>query len=95
MKKLIKQKPNSFSIMYNEHRETYSNVIESLKEVEQGDISHIDHNVLHKIEETGTWVWIRVYPYTPIGFFDVHHYDSNKAIKLATKILKDIKSTEK
>lgn len=87
--KLIEQRPYSFSIYYNEHKTTYSNALDEIIQIEQGDLSELNLRVLRKIGATDTWIWIRVYCQTAIGFFDVHHYDLKKAIDIAAKEMKE------
>lgn len=87
--KLIEQNPYSFSIYYNEHKTVYSNPLEQITQIEQGDVSELDAIVLQKIAKTDTWIWLRIYYQTPVGFFDVHHYDLEKAIDIAAKSMKD------
>lgn len=93
--RLIEQNPHSFTIEYNDHKGYYQDVIETITEVEQGDLSEVDCVVLGKIKETNTWIWIRVYYQTPISFFDVHHYDLEKAIDIAVEEMKDFNDRKK
>lgn len=92
--KLIKQNPYSFSIEYNRHKNYYQDVVSAISEVEQGVLWEIDRNVLGMIKETDTWIWIRVYYQTAIGFFDVHHYNIHKAIDEAVKEMKAFNQTK-
>lgn len=95
MDKLIEQNPYSFSVHYNEHKTVYSNALEEIMKIEQENTSELNAVVLQKIAKTNTWIWIRVYFQTPVGFFDVHHYDLEKAIDIAAKSMKDFNDIKK
>jgi len=46
---------------------------------------------LDKIYETNNLVHIQFYPDTPIGFYNILHYDLDKALDLALEIIDEIK----
>ena len=60
----------------NEHRGIYVTPEEFLEDREET----VEPEVLKKMIETDTVVNIHFYPDTPIGFYDIYHYDLEKAL---------------
>ena len=67
----------------NEHRGYYLTAEEELSETEYD----IEHEVRSKMIDTDTIVNLHFYPDTPIGFYEINHYDVNAAIDKALSIL--------
>ena len=76
----------SVSIEVNGHRDYYETIDEYIREERRGDIAK---DVWAKMLETDTCIEVQVYPDTPIGFYDVVHYDLDTAIDMMLKLMKE------
>lgn len=88
--KLIGKCKASVIVTANEHRDNYQTVEDYFNEIEQqrdddlrGDI---ETEVYNKMVKTDTIIEVHFYPNTPIGFYQVFHYDVELALKEALKI---------
>jgi hypothetical protein len=76
-----------FSVLGNPHRSYYQDVEEYLREDgcydETGDVNP---DVLREMVKRDQMVRIQFYTRTPVGFYVVYHYDTDKAISQALEI---------
>ena len=69
-------------IEINTHRDVYKSVKETLEDFESLDCPlQIDEDVRAEMIKRDTIVNIHFYPDTPIGFYDVYHYDFDMAVE--------------
>ena len=73
----------SFSIEVDEHKTVYDTVEAFVND----EKDNIEPEVLKKMIDTNTTVRVYLYPTTTIGFYIIFHYDVNKAIDQAIKLL--------
>lgn len=75
-------------VSINEHRDYYESVTDWLnRHTDEEDRADIAPDVLAKMIETDTVVYLHFYPSTPIGFYVVFHYDWDKALDEALDCL--------
>jgi hypothetical protein len=75
-------------ITVNEHRDIYQSVQDALEEIDARD-PEISDDVRKKMIETDTIINIHFYPLTPIGFYDIYHYDLEMALDDALSCFKE------
>lgn len=83
LKELLNRCKCGVIITVNEHRDYYQTVETALEEVYACDPSlskDIPPEVKGKMIELDTIVNIHFYPDTPIGFYNIYHYDIDLAI---------------
>ena len=73
-------------ISVNEHRDYYQSVEEFLND-HRLEPEDIEEDIKKKMTELNTMVEIHFYPDTPIGFYEVYHFDINEALKQSLEIL--------
>ncbi len=91
-KELLQHCKNSVRILVNEHRDLHWNVEEYFEEERQsGGISSetISPEVMEKMIETDTVIFLQFYPNTPVGFYSLWHYDLNAILEEALAIIKE------
>jgi len=72
----------------NTHRDIYQSVEDKIIKISSDDNDIlIDENIKKKMIETNTILELQFYPNTPIGFYRIFHYDYDKLIEEAKKIL--------
>jgi len=86
LKELIEKTDFSVTIFINDHRDYYETIEDNIK---SGHLEGIDNDVLKKMIELDTCVNIQVYPLSANTFFNVYHYDIDKAIDWALKEIKE------
>ena len=90
LKELMSLCKCSLEISINDHRDVYEDVDEYLSNYHfQGDKIDIEKEILYEMIETNTIINIIVYPSTPIGFYNVFHYDLEKALDLVINAIKE------
>jgi hypothetical protein len=73
-------------LQVNEHRNMYQSAKQALKELKAND-EEIADGVCAKIIETDTLISLVCYPDTPIGFYQVFHYDLDSALDEALEAI--------
>jgi hypothetical protein len=77
-------------ITVNDHRDVYKSVSDYLKEIRSynsDDDLEIEKDIEMKMIEFDMIINIHFYPDTPIGSYDIYHYDINMALCKAVEIL--------
>lgn len=88
IKKLISRCKCGIQIQINEHRNDYKTAKQAIEaELDWGDEFELDKDIEKIMIETDTIVRLHFYPDTPIGFYDIWHYDVEAAIDMALKTL--------
>lgn len=76
-------------ITVNRHRDYYQSAKEALEEYRNYECPpEVDDEVRQMMIDTNTIVNVQFYPDTPIGSYDIYHYDINEALKKAASILR-------
>lgn len=73
----------SVTVSINRHRDFYESV--ELYLSERDNIEDIPREVFEKMISLNTVIEIHFYPDTPVGFYEVFHYDLDKALDEALK----------
>lgn len=82
----------SVSLEINKHRDYYQTVEEHLRD----DIDthccppEISDEVRGKMIESNTIVNLHFYPNTPMGFYDIYHYDLDACLDIALNMIKKL-----
>lgn len=77
------------SIEVNDHRNVYESAAQCLANVDKRDCPpEIEPDVRARMIETNTVVTIHFYPQTPVGFYEVWHYDLDAALDEALECLR-------
>jgi hypothetical protein len=84
LSKLIDRCNGSVSITFNQHRDYY----EPLEVYFTGKEDEVEPDVLVEIIKRQTLVSIHLYPDSPVGYYEVHHYDLEKALEIALDAIK-------
>jgi len=80
----ITAKVCSWSIEVNPHRAVYETVDYHLQRAEADD-DEIAPEVRAECVRRDQLVWLQCYPYTPVGFWRVYHWDTAECVKAATQ----------
>jgi hypothetical protein len=89
IEELAKKCKASVYLTVNEHRNYYQTAEAFLKEREgYACPPEIDDDVRQRMIDTDTVINLQFYPSTPIGSYDIYHFDVEEAIKIALDILK-------
>jgi hypothetical protein len=79
-------------ISVNKHRDYYESVEKHLTDLDScsidGRTDEVDPEVRQKMIETDTIIHIQFYPSSPVGFYDVFHWDMESALDEALECLK-------
>jgi hypothetical protein len=80
-----------FFLSINQHRNFYMTAADRLKELEeQGELpSEITDEKKNKMIVTDTIINLSLYSKTPVGFFDIYHYDIDLCLEEALLLLKN------
>ena len=58
--------------------------------VENNEIAKdVDPEILKEMRKRNTIVDVHFYPDTPVGFYEVYHYDLDMAIDIAIKVMRE------
>jgi len=77
------------SIEVNNHRNVYDTAKQALADAAEHDCPpEIEDEVRQRMIDTNTIVTIHFYPTTPIGFYEVRHYDIDAALDEALECLR-------
>lgn len=76
----------SVSIIINQHKDYYDSVEQYFKDNEDDDI---EPEVMQKMIETDTVIWVQAYPNTPNGFYSVYHYNLDTALDLVLNAVRN------
>ena len=89
LKKLIDGCKCGIHLEINVHRNYYETVEQYFKSNDslKDDLREIEPNIYDRMVELDSIVELRCYPFTPISFFNLYHYDVEKAIEEALKRL--------
>lgn len=89
LKEVISRCKASVRVEVNEHRDYYMTAEASLTELdERGDRPlEIAPEVRAEMIRTNTIVNLHFYPHTPIGFYEIYHYDLDTALDEALACL--------
>lgn len=81
LKELIKRCKCGVFVTVNEHRGYYRTAEEQLEEIMSLECPpEIERDVWDKMIELDTIINVHFYPDTPIGFYEVYHYDLDSAL---------------
>lgn len=81
-KKLLEQCKCDVTLTINDHRHWYQSVEEYLTEKINRDCPpQIESEIRQKMIDTDTIVCCHFYPDTPIGSYEVYHYDLDKCLE--------------
>ncbi len=89
LEKLIKHSAAGVAIFVDDHKTTYESVEDYFG---GGQYDKVDSGVYLKMVELDTIVCVVFYPDTPVGHYDIYHYDINKAITESWELLKKEKN---
>lgn len=78
---IISSCKGSFTLSFNEHKDCYKTVQEYLK------TDYIDNNILEEMIGNDTIINIIFYPDSPVGYYNLYHYDLNKILDLSITLL--------
>jgi hypothetical protein len=82
MERLMELCKCSLTIRVNEHRRDYMDVKEMLAELDGMECpAEVGVNIRNEMIRTDSFISIRAYTDTPVGFYEVYHYDLGEAIK--------------
>lgn len=88
LKTLLSKCKNSVAVIINEHRNVYGTVEEELEHIACLECPpKITDEVKQKMIETDTIVNVVFFPDTPLGNYDVYHYDLDAALDEALSCL--------
>ena len=73
-------------ITVNEHRDCYQSV-EDFLNCQRCESTEVEEDIKKKMIELNTIVEIHFYPDTPIGFYEIFHFDINEALRQALEVL--------
>lgn len=76
----------SVSVTINKHLDYYQTAKEAIDE-DNEIVEDCDREIIDKMIELNTIVYVQAYVITPIGFIDVYHYDLTEALKIIYEIL--------
>ena len=76
----------STSISVNEHKDCYQSVEDYLTESE----AEVSQDIRQQMIELDRVVCVHFYPHTPIGFYQVYHWDVDKAVDEALAIAMEV-----
>ena len=96
LKELISKCKCGVYVTINENRDSYQSVTDALMEFSQHECPpEITKEIHEKMIETDTIIEVQFYPDTPVGFYDVYHYDLDMALTEALAIAeKESKETK-
>jgi hypothetical protein len=75
-------------ISVNEHRDYYETVEKFIKEKIERNEAEIDNEVLRQMIKLDTIIELHFYPVTPVGFYEIFHYDLEVALDIALETLR-------
>jgi hypothetical protein len=88
LKELLSRCKCGVFISVNEHRDYYQTAAEALKERDEREAPpETDTAIRSKMIELDTIIEIHFYPDTPIGFYEIYHYDLDAALTKALECL--------
>lgn len=78
----------SVEISVNYHRDLYETAAERLRYLEEdrGEDLELEPAVRERMIETNTIIEIQFYPNTPVAFYQVYHYDLDRALDIALSV---------
>jgi len=92
MKDIIAQCKCGVFLTVNEHRDYYETAEEALEKSKGHECPpEIEEEVRKEMIRRDTIIKLQFYPITPIGFYEIWHYDYDELIKKAKEILVDSK----
>ncbi len=77
----------SVTVYINQHKDYYETAEYNLKNKDIQDIEDIKPDVIKEMIKRDTIIEVHFYPDTPVGFYDVFHYDLETALDMALDIL--------
>lgn len=91
IKKLQELNKCGLYITINEHRDYYNSIEDAIKYlVADDELSYIeDKEIIDKIIENNCLVRIIAYTKTPVGSYELYHYDVDEAIKIILDNIND------
>lgn len=88
LKALLERCKCGVFLSVNEHRDYYNTAQDVLDEaLELGELPEIDPAVKAMMIETNTIVRLQFYPDTPVGSYEIWHYDVEAALDMALGVL--------
>lgn len=94
LKKLVSLCKGSVHITFNDHTTNYSTVEEELTGNFNGMYDDVHQDVKDEMIRRNTMVNVHFYPDTPIGFYNIMHYDLDTALDEALKVLEGVNHDE-
>ena len=86
LEEIISKCKGAVFLTVNEHKNYYITIEQRLKELkDRGE--DLEEDVYNKILEKDSLIELQFYPRTAIGSYLIYHYDINKALDKALKIL--------
>ena len=73
----------SVTLSFNDHKDCYKKVGEYLKD------NYIDSEILEKMIENDIIINMTFYPDSPVGNYNIYHYDLNMILDLSINLLFD------
>lgn len=87
-KELMSKCKASVHLTINDHKDSYQSVEEYLTYPNVENIEEdIGYDIYEKMKELDTIVCLTIYPDTPIGSYQIYHYDIDEAIDKALKLV--------
>lgn len=71
----------SVTLSFNDHKDCYKTVGEYLKD------NYIDVEILEKMIESDTIINLTFYPDSPVGNYNIYHYDLNMILDLSINLI--------
>ncbi len=92
IERLVKHCKGSVSITFNDHTTNYSTVEKELEYNHFNRYDDVPEDVKAEMVKRDTMVEIQFYTDTPVGFYLIVHYDLDKALDEALKIVDERES---
>jgi hypothetical protein len=73
------------SVIINQHKNYYDSVEQYFTD---NDDDEIEPEIMQKMIESDTVVWVQAYPNTPVGFYSTYHYDLDAALDIILNAVK-------
>lgn len=87
LEKLLARCKCGVHITVNEHRNYYQTAEQALLEMDERDLVDLTEEVKERMIYSNIIISCQFYPNTPIGFYEILHYDFNACIKLALQVI--------
>jgi len=85
-KELVSLCNASVSIIVNNHKDLRQTVEDNIHKTER---KYIEPQVFDEMVSRDLIVEVQFYPDTPRGYYNIYHYDIDKAVELALEVIKN------